>query len=171
MFDDLKARLAAWDGKNTQPLLDLYADTTHTDDWLASLVQLSSEPTCDRAATWLLKHSLESGLSLPADLTRQHLCNLAPLSHWEAKLHVLQYLDRLELTEAVKRLLYAFIKESMISDAKLIRAWGYYAFSILAKQFPEFKTEALAIFKRAEQTETAGSVKVRLRKAFEVLPI
>jgi hypothetical protein len=169
MIEDLKTSLAAWDGKNTRPLLDLYEAFEHTRDWLGALVQLSCEQDCERGATWLLKHYLESGASLPADLTDEHLCHLAPLSHWEARMHVLQYLDRLKLTDTVKTPLHIFIKEAIASDAKLIRAWGYYGFAVLARQFPEFQSEARANLIKAGQIETAGSIKVRLRKALELL--
>lgn len=169
MIDDLKAELAAWDGKNTQPLLDLYGNSDPTDLWLGALIQLSSEPDCDRGATWLLKHYLESGASLPAHLTRAHLGNLAPLSHWEATLHVLQYLDKLRIPDAAKPALLTFVKSSLSSDARLVRAWAYYAFAVLACRFPEIKKEALAVFTDAEQAETAGSIKVRLRKARKLM--
>ena len=139
-------------------------------EFQAHLVDLCSIADCQRGATWLLKHDLgQTKASLPDDLSQRHLSTIHQILHWEARLHILQYLERLSLPETAKSDLSRFVEEAISADNKLVRAWGFYGLAILAVRFPDLAVNARRVLQQAQSTETAGSVKVRIRKGLEKL--
>lgn len=172
MSSDLRQPLSSWDTKATQPLIDLYQAAAHTDSWLSQLAALCRDPECERAATWLLKHHLETGgRGLPEDLIGTHLQDLPKLRHWEAQLHGLQYLERLTWPDTARDAVHEFIGSAISSDNKLVRAWGYYTFAVFAEHYPDARQDVADYLEKAHETEKAASIKVRLRKAFERLGV
>lgn len=169
---DLKNQLASWDTKATQPLIDLYERADLTSGWFGQLIALCRDPECERAATWLLKRHLETGgRGLPEDLIGTHLQDLPKLRHWEAQLHGLQYLERLTWPDTARDAVHEFNGASHLSDNKLVRAWGFYAFSVFAERYPDARQDVADCLETAHETEKAASVKVRLRKAFKRLGV
>jgi hypothetical protein len=170
MKDALETAIKSWDGKNTGPLTDIFA--THQNDpaFSADLVALCEIEANQRGATWLLKHHFDQkGLPFSEKLTRKHLSNLSQIRHWEAKLHILQYLERLEIPEEMAETTRIFVVSSLQSGNKMERAWAYYGLATLAIRFPNLKAQHLEILESAQRQETAGSIKVRIRKALHKL--
>lgn len=170
MRDALSSILKSWDGKATAPLEEAYADFGNHPGFLITLTEFCQTEELQRAATWLLKHHFDQKQGpLARDLTALHIKSLPVLAHWETKLHVLQYLEHLTLTSDDEVALCAFVDRETSNENKLVRAWAYYGLATLAQRFPEHKTAALERLHAAQETESAGSIKVRIRKALQKL--
>ncbi|WP_298963950.1 hypothetical protein [uncultured Roseibium sp.] len=170
MSETLRTILSAWDGKDTGELEDLFEGERSNPVFLQALIGLCEIVDCQRGATWLLKHHFDlKGAPLPEDLTRQHLGSLSTITHWEAKLHILQYFERLQLALVPQKELERFVKSGTRSDNKFVRAWAYYDLAVLALAYPELTSQVRNILTAARDIETAGSVRVRIRKALEKL--
>lgn len=166
----LQEVLASWDGKATDPLEKVYEACRHEPDFLDTLIEFARSPDCENAATWLLKHTFDCRhANLSPNQSARHLSGLAALSHWEAKLHFLQYLEHLHLSESDQEPLLKFIEPELRSGNKFLRAWAHYALAIHAECFPAQRQYAVDTLTRARDRETAGSVKVRIRKALKKL--
>jgi len=158
--------LSEWDGRDTGSLERLFHDEAANPDFLRMLVSLAGEETSQRGATWLLKQHFDTGgKALPAALTRDHLSQLDGLRDWQSRLHVLQYLEKLDLPEGSKTELFEFVETSLKSDRTFVRAWAWYALAVLAARYPQEREDTLRRLKEAQATEAAGSVKVRIRKS------
>jgi len=169
MQDGLERTLSSWDGKATAPLEQAYETYRNEPHFLEHLVDLCEAPTCQRGATWLLKHHFDRKGQLSDELAARHLTAIPLFDHWEAKLHFLQCFEHLRISEDAKVPLNRFIESEVTSANKFVRAWACYALAIFALRFPEHKEHALDTLKQAGNRETAGSVKVRIRKALEKL--
>jgi hypothetical protein len=85
------------------------------------------------------------------------------LESWGSKLHLLQCLPHLAIDERAKPALESFLRDSMGSDNKFVRAWAYNGFHVLALQYPQYRAEAKRLLGRALKSE-AASVKARIRR-------
>ncbi|MET1416163.1 hypothetical protein ABVF61_28095 [Roseibium sp. HPY-6] len=170
MRTQLHQVLSEWDGKDTAPLERSYASFQAETDLVGYLVDLGEDERCQRGATWLLKHHLEkSGSGLPEQLAAKHAAFAPKLTDWEARLHFLQYFEHLQIPEHLEDPLRQMIDNGLTSENKFLRAWSHYALAVLAQRFPAHESKALKILRTAGERETAGSVKVRIRKALEKL--
>ncbi|MEM9631913.1 MAG: hypothetical protein AAGA50_11350 [Pseudomonadota bacterium] len=170
MRDSLAKSLKDWDGKATAPLEELFSDYREHPGFLVTLVEFCETEELQRGATWLLKHHHDQKLPpLPEDLTLRHLSALPELLHWEAKLHALQYLDCLIIPDGQRIIACSFVEKETDSENKFVRAWAFYGLATLANRFPDLRDEAWNRLQAAALDETAGSVKVRIRKALEKL--
>lgn len=168
MRDDLEQLLSDWDGKATEALKSACEMFRAQPDFVDRLVGLSARQDTARGATWLLKHLFENGEPrLSESRTARHIAAMSDFSHWETRLHVLQYLDHLTIPHDAEAPLEAFILDALDSENKFLRAWAYYALALHAERFPVHKCQAIDRLNKAMMQETAGSVKVRIRKALE----
>lgn len=170
MKDALANTLLNWDGKTTALLEETFADYHEHPGFIVTLIEMCKTEDLQRGATWMLKHHHDQKLSpLSEDLTRLHLSALPELQHWEAKLHVLQYLDRLTIPDEQRAIACSFVQKETGSENKFVRAWAFFGLATLAARFPDRSAETLKHLFLAQDTEKAGSVKVRIRKAIESL--
>lgn len=161
---DLYDILAAWDGKRTAPLQTLFDAAEDKDALAAQAVAYCATPLTERGATWLLKHALETGADLDAGAQSDLIDSLPALSHCEARLHVLQILDRLELDGAeVGAKVAAFLEDAVADQNKFVRAWAYSGYHALAAQSPGYEERARRLIEQA-LAEEAPSIQARLRK-------
>ncbi len=58
------------------------------------------------------------------------------------------------------------MRKCLEDDNKFVRAWAYNGFYELAKQYPEYRTEAGQLFEMALRDE-AASVKARVRNVMK----
>ncbi|MBO6758183.1 MAG: hypothetical protein JJ902_17740 [Roseibium sp.] len=164
--DRLEDDLHAWDGKSVSRLQAIYKSAIGLPDLVARLIELCARPETEVGATWLLKHHLErQDLTMTATDSIRVAGLLSDLSDWQAQLHLFQIADRSDMTQGTRPAWEAFIRAGLMSDRKLIRAWSYYALAVLAARFTDLRAEARGILQDAMDQETAGSIKVRLRKA------
>lgn len=161
----MKEDIATWDGKAIAPIAATY-DRCHTQkSFLRDVIALFSDEACARGATWLLKHAIEQDAAVPAALCTRVFAQLKALSHWEARLHVLQCLPHLTIAPGDAEKVARFIRAGMADDATFVRAWSFNGLRELAVQHSTYRDEARGTLEAAVHTEKAASVKVRIRKA------
>ncbi|NQV80923.1 MAG: hypothetical protein HQ495_10245 [Alphaproteobacteria bacterium] len=162
----MKADIAAWDGKATEPIAAVYARNQSHKTFLADVIALCGDAGCARGATWLLKHHIEGGdVPVPAALTRQIFAQLDALAHWEAKLHVLQCLPFLTIAKHDAQRVARFVDACRSDDATFVRAWAYTGLHQLAVQHPPYRDNARETLEAALKAGQPASVKVRIRRA------
>ena len=162
--------LDGWDGKDTRELEAVFEEYRKDPAFLADLVHLTDTPTRQQGTTWLLKHHFDTRkTALPADLVAEHISQFPMVQDWQARLHILQYLEHLDLPEDAKATVCTFVDQSLGSDRTFVRAWAWHGLVVLAERYPERRAAALDRLKEAQAAETAGSVKVRIRKALDRL--
>ena len=161
---DLLSKLRQWDGVRVEYLKELYIANSSSIDFFDKLVTICvNEQTLENAATWLIKHHYDNGRTLPEFLTERLLAGCKNLKNWEAKLHVLQIIPHVTLSEKSTIIIDEFVRECLADNNKFVRAWAYNGFYVLTKYIPELKTELELICQRAMETESAA-VKSRVRK-------
>lgn len=162
----LSSELAAWDGKSADDIRKIYEQHCEVPNFALKLSGLINEPALQKGITWLLKAHLESAGQPDPEVTEKICDSLQVLQDWEPKLHVLQCLQYLKITEAQKDQLAIFLRSCIDDEVKFVRAWGYGGFYELSLQFPEFRKEAERYAAFALETESA-SVRARLRKVMK----
>ncbi|MEM8704414.1 MAG: hypothetical protein AAGF82_21545 [Pseudomonadota bacterium] len=166
MRAELEQVLSGWDGKATKPLKTAFTTFRTWPDLVDQLIDLSEHQSCERGATWLLKHAFEHGEPvLSRERSTRHLASLSSFSHWETRLHLLQYLEHLTIPDEAEASLEAFILDALEAENRFLRAWAYYGLALHADRFPDGKQKTIERLEKAMVQETAGSVKVRIRKA------
>lgn len=131
----IEQEIASWDGKsadNIKAIYDAHNTESHFSD---TIISLSLSEDCEKGATWLLKAWLEAGNKLEQAQVEKIYGSLDQLSHWEAKLHVLQSIPLMPITDTASGNLYAFLRITLTDPNKFVRAWsynGFYELSVLA---------------------------------------
>ncbi|KKJ76842.1 hypothetical protein WH95_10410 [Kiloniella litopenaei] len=158
----LQNSLATWDTKSAEDIRKIYAQYVNAPNFEQDLVASLQIKDLQQGATWLLKHHLcQKGLatSIYSDTLFN---NLDLFDEWESWLHILQSFEHLIIDISHKKSVEQFVRNSLKSDNKLIRAWGYHGFYYLSQQFPEYQTEVKSLMQKALLSE-AASVKARIR--------
>lgn len=158
----LEKELEHWDGKAADDLARIYTRHHSTDTFMDDVIQLTCSGKQTSGATWLLKHHLESGGTLPQQAIQKIIQALSQLEDWQARLHILQCLPDMPITAENLKLVELFIRKGLSDNNKFVRAWSYNGFYLLAQQYPQFQAEASALFEMALKDEPA-SVKARVR--------
>lgn len=164
-MQECEKTLAAWDGRSTQVLVQLYQAMAAREDFLPALIQALQNEEMQRAASWLLKHSLEQGHRLsPAQI--EQVYNAAPLLvDWESKLHLLQSMPYMPISQKQKQMLMEFVEDNLGAQNKFLRAWsyqGYYEIVGRDKAPDEIDAAFIQLLQNALERE-APSVKARIR--------
>ncbi|WP_422370124.1 hypothetical protein [Hoeflea sp.] len=155
-----------WNGKSARDIRAIYARHKERTDIAHDLVACCAQDDLETGATWLLKHHLEASSSTLNSALSDRLIRLGTgFGSWEARLHLLQVLDRLEIPETAIGALTRFVDAALEDRKTLVRAWAYHGLQHLARLDPLRRAEILATLKNAEETEHAASARVRLRKA------
>ena len=163
---DIRAEVEAFDGRRTASLESLAERLAPTETVLHDLFDLAhlDDAKAQSASTWLMKRFQEGGHVFSKKDTGTLLSLLCDVSHWEARLHLLQLLPGLsippERVERVRRMLDsdAFLK----SPNKFVRAWSYNGIAVLADQNPTLRPAVAGILNAAQEGE-AASVRARVR--------
>ncbi len=159
---DIEHKIASWNGKSAADIKATY-DTHSADCHFAdTLIELAFTDPCEKGATWLLKAWLEAGHSLEPAQSSKIYASLDQLNHWEAKLHVLQCLPFMTITESQSRCVYNFLRLTLTDRNKFVRAWSYNGFYELSRQHSHYLDETKLYFDMAMRDE-APSVKARIR--------
>ncbi len=138
-------------------------------NFASTLAALLSEQDYQRGASWLLKHHIDNGHVMDRDDAQTCYTSLDKLTHWDTHLHILQIMHALAIDTADKETVHSFLTKNVTSKRTLIRAWSYTGFVILARQYEEYRAETHTLLKRAKEVETAGSIKVRIRRGLAEL--
>lgn len=157
-----------WDGKSKTQIQKVFEDHCQEADFSRDLISLLAEPNTQVGSSWLLKHGLEND---QFQLTGRQISNvyqkLGKLEGWGAKLHILQCFGYLPPPASQKQRIHDFLDECLSDDNKFVRAWTYSGFFELARYHPVYREEVSRILQNGMESESAASVKVRIRKAIE----
>lgn len=156
--------LLDFDGKRVDPLEAAYAELPATPQLLRDLCGLldALDAKTQIASSWLLRRYLEAGAALPAEETEMALSLLLRESAWQAKLHMLQALERLTLSSDLAADLWLALQIGTEDDNKFIRAWSYHGLAVIAEGHAGYRDEALAALAVGEG-DAAASVRARIR--------
>lgn len=158
----IEKALASWDGKSAAHLKAVF-DAHHTDDSFShTVIALSFTEACEKGGTWLLKAWLEAGNELEHTQIARVYASLDRLTHWEAKLHVLQSMPFMAIADADRDNVYKFLMCALSEPNKFVRAWAYNGLYELSRQHAGYRCEATQYFEMALRDE-APSVKARIR--------
>ena len=161
----LKSEIAAWDGKSAADIRAIYSENAGTRGFLSRLVRLAADPECEIGATWLVKHHLETtecGMALSAAKTWYACANT--LTHWEARLHMLQCTPRVPVPNACVKPIRGFLDTCLTDENKFVRAWAYTGYCELAKSHPRFRKLVDELLDDGEKHDPAASVRARIRQ-------
>ncbi len=156
----LRQRLSGWDGRRKEVPLSVCADFQDDPCFAPQLISLCAEPDCADAATWCLKHLYEGGARFDLKTLAGSVIE-AP--GWAAKLHVLQILVAADEPGEPSQL-EILVKQTIASKRPMLRAWGYSGADLLARHAPNYEAWARSVLKEARSTESAGSIKARLKR-------
>lgn len=172
-LEELRQRLSRWDGKSVADLETIYRALLESKnhsltDIQQQLIALLEDVTLQTAASWLLKRAWEQNNLTPSAAVSKKIIHALPLLEtWETKLHILQSLPHLPLSQSSiskteSKKLYAFLHKNLSAENKFVRAWTYHGFYELALNYPSYTEEVKLLFRRAMLDE-AASVKARIR--------
>jgi len=165
---ELENAIQRWNGKSASDIKSIYQQFEKTPDFIESLISLCQYSEYQKGATWLIKHHLEKpDNQLSKEQGEQLISSASELDHWEAKLHLLQFIQYINIPESCVGKLEDFIRVSMKDDAKFVRAWAYSSFHTLANQYPEYREEAIFILETSLDRESAASIKARIRNVLK----
>ena len=162
--EQLFNQLASWNGKDMNYVKALY-DANYLDPLffhkvIAAFKTIGS--TRD-AGSWIIKHHYDNNRSLEDHAVLDMLESAGDIESWPARLHILQILDKVELTEDVQQPVYSLVKNSLNDNNKFVRAWALEGYYQLSRYLPDLRNELTILCQNAMETESA-SVKVRARK-------
>ncbi len=163
---ELKKIIQGWDGKAVAYIENVYEQFGKDIHFVDKLVTFMEQVALQKGASWLLKKHLESGGRVSAQSIAPTYQALPQLVHWETKLHILQCLPFIPIGEEKKDVVEQFLRDCLQEKNKFVRAWAYNGFYELAKQYPSYQEEVLALLQLGLEEE-AASVKVRIRKALK----
>lgn len=158
----IEQELSAWDRKSAIDIQAIYDSYHKQSNFTDIIIKLSLTKAHEKGATWLLKAWLESGNMLRKSQISKIYKSLNQLEHWEAKLHVLQAIPFMPITDTHKNNVYNFLRITLTDHIKFVRAWSYNGFNELSRQHPEYLAETQQYFEMAMRDE-APSVKARIR--------
>jgi len=159
----LKQELAAIDGDPGS--LELFlARQRSTNSFVNQLVLLiaPAEPKLQIKATALLKRLAENDTRFTTQQLAAIFDSLAEATHCEAKLHLCQMLQHIDIPEGSETKVVWFLERCLSEENKFLRAWAYNGFYELAKRHREYYDYAIEQLGRA-QKEKSAAVKARLR--------
>ena len=137
-----------------------YADL---EDYLHRLISVARAGSAEVEATWLIKKFLETRPNPDAEMTQRLLELLPHATDWQARLHVLQCIQHLDLSHAPVDDFRVAILAALDSSNKLVRAWAYDCLFRLAElRHAESGTDMVRIMSAVENESPA--VRARLRK-------
>ncbi len=159
----LRSEIEAWDGKSAGEIGRVYERHAGSRGFAGRLVRLLDEPALQVGATWLLKRWFEEG-GAPEALASELYARAGGLVAWEARLHLLQCMPYVPAPRGRAGAVARFLDGCLADENKFVRAWAYSGYYELALAHPRYRAEAVALLADAMETETAASVRARVRR-------
>ena len=163
-LDELRVRLAEYDGRSVTILGETEAQLSSKDGYLDALIALCSvrEEHMAAGATWLIKSALEAKRVLTPLQVETLITQLPSACGWAAQLHLCQSIGLLDIPVKHAGDVAAWINSLLAHDRPFVRAWALDALSHVAARddglAPSFE-DALG---KAHDDE-AASVRARAR--------
>ena len=165
----LENLLFKWDKKHTDYLKSIYRANIHKPSFIQLLIDLYLTNTpSELPASWLIKHYCDAGETLTQVQVEQILNNLDALTDWGSRLHILQIIPKIQLTEHLAMQIEPEIRKLLTSDNKFVKAAAYEACFEVVQVIPAFRDEFKRICEGALASESA-SVKVKIKRILNKL--
>ncbi len=161
MVVELKTELLQWNRKDVNTLSLIYQEHQFEGEFINQIFDLIEEEEFASGATWFLKHHFEQGEQLNDSEINTLYGKLNAVKNWEARLHLLQVIPYMPISDQNKSKVDPFIHQCLDDDNKFIRTWAYNAMFVLSQQYPEYISEVNHLFKMALVKESP-SVKARI---------
>lgn len=159
---NIKQKMASWDGKSAAKIKSIYDIHKADDKFLDTIIDCLFVDNYEKGATWLLKAWLEAGNYIAPQQITHIYSSLEQLKYWEAKLHILQSIPFMPISNAESNKVHSFLRLTLTDQNKFVRAWSYNGFYELSRQHARYKSETNHFFEMAIRDE-AQSVKARIR--------
>lgn len=159
----LQQALSDWEGKKVDKLKRIYQQQQDQPSFVEEILSLLKSEAEQKAASWLLKYHLEQDNLLTDGQIITMTNGLEKVYNWESRLHLLQILPLVDIPKEAQLAVEDFVRGSLSSDNKFVRAWALQGMYELSRQRPELQREVYFLCEKAMQTE-AASVKARVRK-------
>ncbi len=159
------AALRQFDGKHTEPLVPLADDFISSNCNFDELLAIAEhdDVKLQVAATWVLRRCCDNGVSFDEQTTKALIELLSRVSHWEARLHLLQILPSLTIHSGKVSKLWKILVELTGDSNNFVRAWSYNLLAEIGNQYPKRQKEVLGLLETADQ-DKAASVRARIRQ-------
>lgn len=169
MENTLKAAYLQWDGIHTAHLRQLYLENREDPSFIpATLALLENEHAVEVSSSWVLKHHIDQGEMLSSDQVDQLINKLPELRFWESRLHLLQMIPQISLTDAQAERLEPAVRKHLSSDRAFVKASAFAAYFEIVKRFPELKNEFRLLCEDSLE-KVSASVKVKIRRILKQL--
>lgn len=160
----MKDAIRRWDAKDAEVIEEVYNRFSREPDFVWNLIVFLPDVDLQQGSTWLLKRYLEHKGKLSEEQTSALLSALTNMQHWEAQLHILQCLPFMSIPKKESKRLHDFLRTTIKSERKFVRAWAYGGLIEVGEQFHEFRDSDLEIIANAYKSE-GGSICARIRQA------
>lgn len=162
---NIREAIRTFDGKHTEPLEAVASALQAQEGCIDELLVLSNsdEAKTQTAATWILKRLHDLPIIFTKSQTQKVLRLLRKVTAWEAKLHLLQILNGLEIPPQNGDRLRKTLDEHIRDENKLVRAWAYNGLFVLGDQIARYRGDVAALLDRAQE-DPAASVRARVRQ-------
>ncbi len=162
--ESIKELLRRYDGRSVEPFRLITEDLAKRPDALEVVISIidSNEPNAQVGGTWVLKRLLELGLETGGRFCSKVLFWLNSISDQNARLHLLQAFNHINIPKSLHDRAYALGLELTTDRNTFVRAWAYNLIGLVAVANPEFQAETRVRFENAMLTETP-SIKARIR--------
>lgn len=171
---DAEVLLRSFDGRHVAVLHDIAADLPRSRETVVRLIEAARQAEGgppEIGATWLVKHLLERGVDIDADIGFRLALTIGQLSENESKLHFLQAIPYVTVTPEAEDALLPVL-DAILANAthRFVRAWAYNALGVVARDNPERREDVARRLCDALDVE-APSVKARVRAALRTLAV
>jgi antirestriction protein ArdC len=164
----MKYEIGAWDYKTMPVIRSVYGNFSKRPTFVKELVHLMGGVKTEVGASWLLKHHLDNqGEGLTEQLIDDLYAQINGLTHWGARLHILQCMSRMPIPEKHLDSVEEFLGVGTEDTNKFVRAWTYAGIHALATQHASYREEATEMIEEAALADGAASVRARCHKLLE----
>lgn len=163
-IDDLRKRLAVFDGRSLTVLGEAEAQFRDRPNYVDALIDLAADPdnAISTGATWLIKSILESGRVLSTNQTRALIRNLVGIAAWQAQLHICQSARHLKISAQDAGTIANWLQPLLTHDRPFVRAWAVDALCRVARQHKRYRRRVAKALDTAAE-DPAASVRARAR--------
>ena len=163
-LDELRARLAEYDGRSVTILGETEAQLSGADGYLDAVIELCSarEEHLAAGATWLIKSALEAKRTLTPQQVETLIAQLPSACGWAAQLHLCQSIGLLEIPAGSAGDVAVWINPLLAHDRPFVRAWALDAMGHVAARDDGLAASFEKALAKAHEDE-AASVRARAR--------
>ncbi len=165
MISPLRQALLSYDGKTVSTLRQAAMPFAGDKGYMDNLIALcgDEDPLVQEAASWLIKASLEDGLTLSAAQTKSLLGAGGAAQTWQTQLHFCQSVPYLTIPAAAADKTAHTLAPFLTHKRPFLRAWSLTALAHLAEQHEAHEEAAQAALETAFD-DKAASVRARARQ-------